>query len=442
MRQSTFHSKTEFLRYEIREIVAFVEHIQKLDPELKVENQNIGDPIARGWHIPPLLKELIYAEIEQAGDKVFGYTHSYGAISTRKWIVDYAKRFSPESDLTYDHVVITSGLGAAISILYQMLPQSFRVIQPSPSYPTHTSFEAFSTGEPALTYELDPYKNWEPNLKDLEEKIKKNPLVSAILVINPNNPTGAVYGEETLRAIVDLAEKYKLMILADEIYFRLVYNGHTFTHISSLAQHRVPLIVMRGLSKDVPWPGGRCGWLEFHNVYLDEDFEKYVSTVKRRILLEVCATTLPQFLLPKIYEHPDFEPWLESYKKHLEGNSRKIAAILSRVNGLKVNPTNGAFYMMPVFEGGVLNERQALPIINPNVKTFVEQAVSSPNIALDKRFIYFLLASTGICAVPATSFNSKHFGFRVTTLDKDPDDLERVYTKLAEATEQYLSSST
>ncbi len=440
MRHSLLHSSAHLLKYEIREIVDFVQKLTELDPSMKIENENIGDPIAKGWPVPGFLKTLIQEEIAKPGDAVFGYTHSRGAIPVRKWIVDYAKRYSPHSELDYEDVLITSGLGSAISMMYQMLPKGARILQPSPAYPTHGAFEAFSEGEETLTYKLDPEKNWEPDLADMENMIVQHPEVAGILVINPNNPTGAIYSAETLEKIVQIAEKYQLMILSDEIYFRMVYNGFTFPQVTEIALNRVPLIVMRGLSKDVPWPGGRSGWVEFHNVNLDADFKKYADSVKRRALLEVCSTHLPQIVMPRVYDHPEFEAWLAENNQLLERNSRVITEKLRAVKGLKVNPTNGAFYMMPIFEDGVLKAHQTLPIENEAVRKFVEEKVSDPDIALDKRFVYYLVASTGICVVPATGFFSPYYGFRVTTLTRDPAKLDAIYATLAKAIELYLES--
>lgn len=440
MRQNLSNANLSFLKYEIREIVDFVQKLQVLNPEIKIENENIGDPIAKGWPVPSFLRPLIKEVIDEPGDKVFGYTHSRGNPETRKWICKYAKHFSPGIDLDYEDILITSGLGAGISALYHMLPKGMRIIQPSPSYPTHASMESFAAESPSLSYKLDPDNEWQPDLADLEAQIIEHPEIVGILLINPNNPTGAVYGKEALEQMISLAEKYHLMIISDEIYFRLVYNDKDFVQISELAKNRVPLVVLRGLSKDVPWPGGRCGWLEFHNLHLDTQYKSYADAVKKRVLMEVCSVTLPQFLLQKIYEHPEFETWLMNYRAHLEKNSQEIARILSAVKGLRVNRTDGAFYMMPIFEEGVLTNKQTLPIGNAAVKAFVEETVASPGLAPDKRFVYYLLASTGICVVPASSFFTPYYGFRITTLDRDQESLKHIYELLARSIEAYLSS--
>ncbi|MEK7544996.1 MAG: pyridoxal phosphate-dependent aminotransferase [Patescibacteria group bacterium] len=440
MRTSVFNPQTSLLRYSIREIVDVAQKLKELDPSFQFVGENIGDPIAKGWPVPAFLKDILVEEVKKPGDMVFGYTHSRGRIETRKWVVEYAKQFSPSSTLDYEFVLFTSGLGAAIAALYHMLPKGSRILQPTPSYPTHTSMESFASGAEPIGYNLDPENGWQPDLVHMEVQIKAHPEVSGILVINPNNPTGAVYSKETLEAIVNLAEKYQLMILSDEVYFRMTYNGYQFHQITDIAQNRVPLIVMRGLSKDIPWPGGRCGWAEFHNVHLDKDFANYVESVKKRVLMEVCSGTLPQTILPKVYEHPDFPAWNEEYNRELEKNGNFIAEILGTVKGMKVNRTNGAFYMMPLFEKGILNDRQTLPIASESARKFIEEQVNAPGFPLDKRFTYYLLASTGICVVPASGFYSPHHGFRLTTLDRDDVRKKDTYSRLAKAIDMYVQS--
>lgn len=439
MRTQAYNPYVSLMKYQIREIVDVAQKLSELIPEFKVENENIGDPIARGHKAPQLLKDLVKKAADD--DKTYGYSHSRGYPSTRHWVTEYAKRFSPSSELNFEYVLFASGLGAGISALYHMLPEGVRVIQPTPSYPTHASMESFSAKAESISYKLDPDKDWQPDLENLEEQLQKHPDVGGILVINPNNPTGAVYSKETVEKIVALAEKYQCFILSDEVYFRMVYNGHEYTQLTEVAHKRVPLIVMRGTSKDIPWPGGRCGWLEFHNTELDKEFLAYAESVKKRILMEVCSTTLPQMLVPSIYDHPDFEDTLKSYNAQLELNSNQIADILSQSPYLKVNRTNGAFYMMPLFKEGVLNDKQTLPIENEAARSYIESQANREGVPLDLRFCYYLLANTGICVVPATGFFSPYYGFRLTTLDLDEERRKRNYANLVEAIERYVLST-
>lgn len=427
------------MKYQIREIVDVAQKLKELIPDFKVENENIGDPIARGWEAPKFLRDAIKKAADD--NATYGYTHSRGWPPAREWVCKYAKRFSPSSELDPEYVLFTSGLGAAISAIYHMLPKGVRVIQPTPSYPTHASMESFSAGEESIAYKLDPDNNWQPDLEHLEKQLKQNDHIAGILVINPNNPTGAVYDKKTLEKIVALAEEYQCFIMSDEVYFRMVYNKHEYVQITELAHNRVPLMVLRGTSKDVAWPGGRCGWVEFHNVNLDADFKNYADSVKKRVLMEVCSTSLPQIILPQIYDNPDFEEWISQYNAGLEKSGNHIAEMLSASPYLKVNRTNGAFYMLPLFKENVLNDKQTLPVENKAAREYVQSQANRPGAPLDLRFCYYLLANTGICVVPATGFFSPYYGFRLTTLDRDEKRREKNYTHLVEAIEKYINST-
>ncbi len=440
MRHPLNHPNLPLFQYQIREIVDVAHKLQQLDPTLQIEWENIGDPIAKGWQVPPFLKEAIIQEVQKRGDKVFGYAHSRGIVSAREWVVSESKKQCADSQLTVEDVLFTNGLGSAISALYHMLPRGVRVIQPTPAYPAHASTESFNAGKPPILYNLDPNNGWQPDIVHLEQQLQNNSEIVGILVVNPNNPTGAVYSREILLQIVDLAERYQTFIISDEVYYRMVYNETEFVQITELAAGRVPVIVMRGMSKDVPWPGGRSSWLEFHGAELDSDFADYAKGLKKRVTMEVCATSLPQYILSTVYTHPDFPIWIREYNRELESNGNMISEILSSVKELIVNRTNGAFYMMPLFREGVLTDRQTLPIANEEVREFIEKEVSVPGFTLDKRFTYYLLASTGICVVPASGFNSPYPGFRLTTLERNNEKRQQIYSRLKDAIEKYLQS--
>jgi len=440
MRRTLYNANTERLTYGIREMVQVGARVGALDPKFTFIGENIGDPVAKGWDAPGFVKRIVTGLVRARDSKVFGYTHSYGRIETRRWVADYARRYSPASRLDGDHVVFTNGLGGAISIFYRTLKPGARIIQPSPGYPAHYSTEAFAAGAASINYRLDPDKGWAPDLAHLEQQIRRHPQIAGILVINPNNPTGAVYDAPTLEAIIRLAERYKLMLISDEVYFRMGYNNCRYVHMTELVGRRVPLVVMRGVSKDVPWPGSRCGWLEFHNTDLDTDFALFFESIKRTLMMEVCSTTLPQVALPLIYDHPEFDRWIARYTKELERNGNAIAGILSRTPGLRAAPIQGAFYLMALFDPQALNSRQTLPIASAAVRAFIRKAVAKPNLPLDKRFAYYLLASTGICVVPATDFAAAHPGFRITTLDRNPAHRDRVYRTLSDSIQRYLAS--
>ena len=169
-------------------------------------------------------------------------------------------------------------------------------------------------------------------------------------------------------------------------------------------------------------------------------FEKYISSIYNAKMVEVCSTTLPQVVLPRIKSHPKYTEYLEERVRRYEKYSNIACDILKNVKGIQFNRTNGAFYMTVVFLEGLLNSAQSLPIEMDQVRVTVERMVSGPDVSPDKRFVYYLLASTGVCVVPLTSFATELNGFRVTLLEKDERELVRVFKTIAVAIEQYLMS--
>ncbi|MDO8626579.1 MAG: pyridoxal phosphate-dependent aminotransferase [Candidatus Magasanikbacteria bacterium] len=441
MNQNPHNAKSSLLIYGIREVVDLANKLTDLDPTLDLVWENIGDPVDKGWPVPPFLKEILKQEIDRADNRGFAYTHSRGNIATRKWAAEYCRSFCPAATLGYEDILFTNGLGSGIALLYQMIAPGGRVLEPCPTYPTHASFESFCSGQPPIFYNLNPNLNWEPDLDNIEANLVARRDIVGITIINPNNPTGTVYSRSILEKIVEIAEKYKIMIIADEIYWRMIYPGATHYSLAELAHNRVPLIVMRGLSKDVPWPGSRSGWLEFHNTDLDSNFKAYAESIKKRALLEVCASTLPQIVAPLIYNHPGFAAWNKKYTEELALVAGDITKYLQQIPELEVNAAQAAFYMMPYFKEGALNNKQTLPIKNLAVKKYIEELVNQPSCALDKRFACYLLAHTGIVLVPASDFFSPYPGFRITTLERDGIKRKKTYETLIKATRDYLKSA-
>jgi aspartate/methionine/tyrosine aminotransferase len=338
-----------------------------------------------------------------------------------------------------DDIIFFNGLGDAISKVFGFLKRTARVVVPTPSYTTHSSAEAAHAGDRPFTYILDPHNHWYPDLDDLEKRIKYNPAVAGILIINPDNPTGAVYPVEIVQGMVDLAQKYDLFVVSDEIYMNIIYNDQHTLPLSDIIGD-VPAIAMRGISKEMPWPGSRCGWIEVYNGHNDPLFEKYIQSILDAKMLEVCSTTLPQMVMPKVVTHPEYPAYLEKRIRRYERLSNIAYDCLKDVDGVLVNRTNGAFYMSVVFEDARLNDKQTLPIENSEVKTHVESLVNQPGVSLDKRFVYYLLGATGVCVVPLSSFATELQGFRSTLLETDEQKFTNIFQTIAESINRYLAS--
>ncbi len=440
MRKEIHHPKSGLIRYGIREIMDLVQRLAKQNAEFKFTGENIGDPVAKGWEAPSFLKEILRELMDADQGAVFGYAHSRGRLQTREWVVACAKKIAPDTQLSCEDVVFVNGLGAGISSFYRMIAPGARILQPVPCYPAHVSSERFSAGSEGVCYELDPGRGWEPDLDHMERQVKSHPDVAGILLINPNNPTGSVYSRETLEGVIRIAERYGLMLISDEVYFRLVFNGARHEHIAALASGRVPLVILRGVSKDVSWPGARCGWMEFHNLGLDAGYRSFFEGIKKLLMVEVSSTHLPQAAAPLIYDHPEYPAWLANFNSTIESNSNFIADILGRTPGLKSGRIKGAFYVTALFDEGALNSAQCLPIAHCENSALVESLVANPALPLDKRFAFYLLASTGICVVPMSDFESSRMGFRITALERDRKRLEWCYKTIAESVSAYLAS--
>ncbi|MBU0986526.1 MAG: aminotransferase class I/II-fold pyridoxal phosphate-dependent enzyme, partial [Proteobacteria bacterium] len=195
-----------------------------------------------------------------------------------------------------------------------------------------------------------------------------------------------------------------------------------------------------GISKELPWPGSRCGWIEVYNADKDAQFAGYIKSILNAKMIEVCSTTLPQKALPLILSHPEYPASLECRRLRYERFSQIAYDRLKAVSGIMVNRTDGAFYMTVVFEDGRLNNRQSLSIANRNVRELVEGLIADPKTQPDKRFVYYLLAATGVCVVPLTSFSTKLQGFRLTLLEPDENRFREMIEILAEGIGLYLNS--
>ncbi|MDD2850608.1 MAG: pyridoxal phosphate-dependent aminotransferase [Desulfuromonadaceae bacterium] len=432
MRIDLVQPGTGELTYEIRNIVNVAEKLQKCG--VKINWENIGDPIVKGEVIPDWMKEIVAKATMD--NSTWGYCHTRGVLETREFICETTNRRGG-ARITPDDIIFFNGLGDAIAKIYGCLRPEARVLMPSPSYTTHTLGEiGHAHAAPAL-YCLRPENKWYPDMEDLRNHVRYNPNICAIMLINPDNPTGMVYTKEMLQEIVAVAREYDLFIIADEVYINIVYNGEHTVPISDVIGD-VPAISLKGISKEFPWPGSRCGWIEVYNGQKDERFRKYINLILTGKMNEVCSTTLPQTVIPEIVRHPQYSTYLKERIAGYEKMSGITYECLSQVSALQVNRTNGAFYMAVAFKDGLLNNNQSISIDNREVRELVQGLINQPGVSPDKRFVYQILAATGICTVPLSSFSTPLQGFRVTLLEKDENECRRIYQILAEKIEEYL----
>ncbi|EKB47934.1 pyridoxal phosphate-dependent aminotransferase [Cecembia lonarensis] len=436
MRNLLLRPGAEELNYEIRGIVKKARQIEALGYPITWEN--IGDPIQKNNKVPHWMKAIVSDLVAQ--DKSYGYADSKGVLETRKFLAGLNNQ-KGGTQITEEDILFFNGLGDAIAKLYQFLIPTARIIGPSPAYSTHSSAEAAHANTAPITYKLDPDNQWLPDMEDLYNKVKYNPSVVGILIINPDNPTGMVYPKQVLEGFVKITREFKLLLIADEIYQNITYNGVSAVSLAEIIGD-LPAISLKGISKEFPWPGSRCGWMEFYNRNASKEFSKLVQTLENAKMIEVCSTILPQLSIPKIMSHPEYRSYRMSENMKIGNRSRIMEEILSDVPGLKFNPTRGAFYNTIVFDPEFLQPDQELPIADIRVKNLLEGWLQQePDMPLDKRFVYYLLAAAQICVVPISSFCSDLRGFRVTLLEEDEQVFRDTFQGLAEAIKSYLMSS-
>ncbi len=432
MRANLVSPSSAHLSYAIRDIVKFGDLVRQHGVDITWEN--IGDPIAKGEVVAPWIREILHGVIDL--DESWGYCPTEGFLEAREALAAHVNARGGVRISAAD-IVFFNGVADAVAKVYGFLSPHARVIGPSPAYSTHSSAESAHCALPHLTYDLDPYNGWLPDVADLRRKIEKNPSIAGILIINPNNPTGAVYPVDLLEQIVALAREFGLFLVADEIYIHMIYPGEDTAHLSEVASD-VPAIVMRGISKELPWPGSRCGWIEVLNRSRDQNFSSYVDSVLAAKRLEVCSTSGPQLAVPRIFGDPRYSGHLATRAQMYAERAQEAYVALGSIPGIKVHRAQGAFYTTVFFEHGALDGENHLPIEDRRLRELVQR--QSTGVAPDWRFVYHLLGSTGICVVPLTGFYTPHPGFRFTLLESDDAKRAWIFRTLAEAVATYLGS--
>lgn len=436
MRQRLLREGANELSYEIRGIVKKAEQLEKLG--YKILWENIGDPIQKNRRLPGWMKEIISGLLFE--DETFGYSHSKGVLQTRQFLAEKNNRLGG-AQITADDITFFNGLGDAIAKIYQYLIPSARVIGPSPAYSTHSSAEAAHANAHPLTYTLDPENSWYPDLDDLYNKVKYNPNIVGILIINPDNPTGMVYPREILQRMVEIAREFKLFLVCDEIYMNIIYNKASTCSLAEVIGD-VPGISLKGISKEFPWPGSRCGWAEYYNRDKDAEFARLCQTIDNAKMIEVSSTKLPQRAIPRIMSDPRYPGFIEETNQRIGERSAYLTMVFRDIPYITFNNTNGAFYNTMIFKPGVLRPDQTLEIKDPAVEALLEGwlANGSGVIEPDKRFVYYLLAAKQVCLVPISSFCSDLLGFRMTLLEENDELREDIYQRIRDGIVEYCES--
>ena len=253
MRPIVQSRKLQHVRYDVRGPILAEAH--RLEAEgHKILKLNIGNPAPFGFEAP----EAIVADIVHNLPESQGYSDSRGIYSARTAVAQYYQaRGLP--DTVVDDVYIGNGVSELITMTLQaFLDDGNEILVPAPDYPLWTGAVTLSGGTP-VHYRCDEDNGWDPDLSDIEAKI--TPQTQGLVIINPNNPTGAVYSEETVKGLIDIARRHELVVFADEIYEKIVFDDAVHHHAAAYAGSDVLCLTFSGLSKAYRVCGYRAGWV-------------------------------------------------------------------------------------------------------------------------------------------------------------------------------------
>jgi alanine-synthesizing transaminase len=368
----------------------------------KIIKLNIGNLAVFGLEPPDEIVQDMIRNLPQAA----GYTDSKGLFAPRKSIVHYTQEKNI-AGVSVDDVYLGNGASELITMsMNALLNQGDEILVPAPDYPLWTASVSLSGGTP-VHYMCDEQAEWAPDIEDIASKI--TPATKGIVIINPNNPTGALYSNDVLLAVIELARKHGLIIFADEIYDKTLFDGNQHTSIASLAED-VLFVTFNGLSKNYRSCGYRAGWMVVSGA--KHGARDYIEGLNMLASMRLCANTPGQLAIQTALGGYQSIQDLVAPTGRLCRQRDLAYQLLSEIPGVSVVKPKAALYMFPRLD----------PEMYP--------------ITDDQQFAYDLLAQEKVLVVQGTGFNyptPDHF--RLVFLP-NTDDLTEAVGRIA----HYLST--
>lgn len=311
-------------------------------PVLKL---NTGNPGNFGFTLPESVRRALLDHVDEA----VPYCDVRGMAAAREAILAYHQSRGLQG-VTMDDIFICNGVSESVSMLMTALVGTGdEVLVPSPCYSLWSNNTYLGGGKP-VHYRCDPGNDWNPDLEDIRSKI--TPRTKAILVINPNNPTGAVYSKQTLLDIAQMAREHHLLLLADEIYDRLVLEDLPTYSIAALAPD-LPCVTFNGLSKSHIICGFRCGWMAFSGP--EEELAAIKHGVMQLAAMRLCGNTLTQLVIPAALSDRESTRAMMAPGGRLYEQSKATVEGLRKIPGVTQVPNRAAFYLFPGLENGAFD---------------------------------------------------------------------------------------
>ena len=349
----------------------FMEALEMQKNGIDVLKLNTGNPAAFGFGLPKSIEDALAGR----EGKAVGYCDFKGMPDAREAICNYHLSKGIQG-ITPDDVFIGNGVSEVVSFAtLSLLNEGDEVLVPSPSYSLWGN-SVHLTGATPVFYVCDEEAGWNPDLNDIRSKVTPN--TKAIVIINPNNPTGVLYSQEVVEGILEIAREHKLIVFSDEIYDRLVMDGLKHVSTAALAPD-LPVVTLNGLSKSHCLCGFRTGWLVLSGP--EEELKSYREGIIQLTSMRLCSNALSQLVIPAAIEDMETPTSMISPGGRIYEQRQVVHEELSKVEGLSFVKNNSAFYLFPKLDA----------------KRF--------NITNDKKFARDLLHATNILIVPGSGFD-------------------------------------
>jgi len=387
------------IEYAIRDVIVYAKQLAKTGR--KIYYLNIGDPVAFDFDTPQHVKQALMEAVEEGAN---AYSPSEGILELRQAVSEKERRIN-SVDISAGDVVVTTGISEGIQmVMAALIDVGDEILLPGPTYPPYIAYAKFFGGKP-VTYETVEENGWQPNIDDLRSKISEK--TRGIVIINPNNPCGALYEGETVKAILDLAGEYDVPVMSDEIYDQIIYEKK-FVSTARLAKD-VPVIGLNGFSKAHLMTGWRLGYIYFHDQ--NNQLQELKRCIEKEARIRLCTNTPVQKAGVAALSGPQdhIRGMIEKLRKRRDYAWKR----LNEMEGISCAKPEAAFYVFPKIHAA-----------GSKWKT-------------DREFVLELLKETGVLFVHGSGFDtvygSGHFRGvflpQLETLEQAFDGVERFMEK-------------
>ena len=326
--------RADEIKYAIRDMAV---HASKLEKRgIDILKLNIGDPVKYDFDTPNFVKEACIDAIHE-GKNFYG--PSAGIPELLEKIVGKERREG--NRISQEDILVTTGVTESLQILIgATFQKGEKFLIPGPSYPPYITYTRFFNGDP-VPYRTIEEEDWQPDIDDIRKKISDD--TRALAVINPNNPTGALYGEKTLKEIIDVVGEHKGMyLISDQIYDKMSFEASA-VNMGSLTKD-VPLVVLNGISKVFLAPGWRCGYMAVNDT--EGVMEDIWDGVLKQARARLCSNVPSQYGLMKAFEE-NYDDYLAELNTKLKKRRDFTYKRINEIEGLSTRLPGGAFYIFP-----------------------------------------------------------------------------------------------